>query len=99
EAGRVAVHAGVDDGALAGDEQERVAVVVALELVAPVGLGVRDALAEVFDDARALLDRAGRIHAAPVDTRVARLDGRRQFLGLFPRRTASAALLLATSLR
>jgi hypothetical protein len=74
EAGRVAVDAGVDHGALACNEQERMAVVVALDLVAAVGLGVRDALAQVLDDARALGNRPGRVHAVAVDAGIARLD-------------------------
>ena len=102
EARLVAVDAGVDDGALAGDEQERMAVVIALALVAPVGLGVRDALAQVLDDARALADAPRRVHAAAVDARIARLDRRRlEPLGLAlrcssARTSALAALLLAT---
>ncbi len=50
----VAIDAGVYDGLGVDDEQERVTVVRVLVLVTPIGLLMRDALADVLDDARAL---------------------------------------------
>jgi hypothetical protein len=60
EARVVAVDAGVDDDAAVDDEQEGVVVVGGLCLVAAVSFLVRHALAQVFDDARALADAARR---------------------------------------
>ena len=66
EARVVAVGAAVDDDAAIDDEQEGVVVARVLVLVAPVGLAMRDAIAEILDDAGALADAAQREYAAPV---------------------------------
>src|SRR5215813_13316099 len=71
-----AADAGINDGARIDDEQERVRVVGILVLVAAVGLGVRDALAQVLDDARAPADALRGEHAEPVQRRCAYLDER-----------------------
>ena len=66
EARIVAVGAAIDDDAAIDDEQKGVVVARVLVLVAPIGLAVRDAIAEILDDARALADAAQREHAAAV---------------------------------
>src|SRR5580704_5224649 len=76
EARLVAIDAGVDDRAPVDDEEERMVVVLVLVVVAPVGLGVRHALAKVLDHACALLDALGGEHAQAVQRRVAHLDAR-----------------------
>jgi hypothetical protein len=53
-----------------------VAVIVALFRVASIRFRMRNTIAEVLDDARALFDRRDRVHAATVNLRVARLDER-----------------------
>jgi hypothetical protein len=81
EARLVAIDACIDDGALIHDEQKSVGVAGILVLVAAVGLGVRDALAHVLDDARALADTARGEHTQPVQRRRAHLDERSLVLG------------------
>ncbi len=53
EARLVAADAGVDYGVPIDDEQKCMIVTELLVLVAPIGLAVRDSLAQVLDDARA----------------------------------------------
>ncbi len=65
----IAADTGVDAEVVVDHEQEGVAVVVGLHLVARIRFVVRDAVAHVFDDARAAADAAGRIHATAVDLR------------------------------
>src|ERR1700728_5449059 len=78
EARLVAADTRVDDRVLVGDEQERVVVVRCLVIVALVGLGVRDALAQVFEDARATCDRRQYEPPPTMERRVAHLDARRR---------------------
>src|SRR5580658_1497994 len=47
-------------------EEERVVVALVVILVASIGDSVRDTLAEIFDDARAFLDRTQREHPQTV---------------------------------
>src|ERR1700722_5484197 len=76
EARLVAVDARIDDRAPVDDEEERVVVALVLVVVAAGGFGVRNALAEVLDHARAPLDALGGEHAQAVQRRVAHLDAR-----------------------
>src|SRR5215472_6719959 len=94
EARLVAVDAGVDHRGVVGDEEEGMAVGRALPLVAPVGLRVGDALAEILEHARARLDAVQREHAESVQRRGPHLDQRlrRLFLGAH---TATGALMPA----
>src|SRR5688572_22136389 len=71
----VAAHARVDADAVVDDEQECVTIVLALLLVARVRLLVRDAIAEIFDDARSDRYFARRIYTAAVDPRPPDLVG------------------------
>ncbi len=68
--------AGVDHGVFVDDEQERVVVALVVVFVALVGGGMRHAVAEIFEDARALLDGLHGEHAAAVHGRVAHFDQR-----------------------
>src|SRR5690349_1244988 len=94
EARLVAVDSGVDHRGVIGDKEERVTVRRALPLVAPVGLRMGDALAEIFDHARACRDAVQREHAESVQPRGPHLDERlrRLFLGAH---TATGALMVA----
>jgi hypothetical protein len=88
----VAVDTGVDDDVLVDDEEERVVVVRVLVVVAPVGFLVRDALARVFDDARALRNLARGEHAAAVHSRAPHSDERRA-VDVSGAHTATGALI------
>src|ERR1700722_8612626 len=71
EARIVAIDAAVDHHAAIDDEQECVVVANVLVLVAPVGLAVRQPVAEVLDDARALADAAQGEDSAAMHARAA----------------------------
>ena len=97
EARGVAIHPGVDDGAPVDDEQEGVVVVDRLQVVAAVGLLVRDALAEVLDHPRALADALQREDTESVHGRIAHLDERRAAATLDrPDHTATGATIPAS---
>src|SRR5688572_13707463 len=74
EAGDIAAAGRIDDGARADAEQEGVLRLIFVERVAAIGLRVRDAFTDVFNDALALRDGLGRDDAAAVDTRVHNLE-------------------------
>src|SRR3984957_7095942 len=71
----ITVGARIDDGLRIDDEEERVAVVLLLRLIAPISLVVGNALSEILDDALALLDPAGRKHSAAMYVGIAHQDG------------------------
>src|SRR6185437_3527826 len=72
----IAVDTGIDDGPRVDDEEEGMSVVRILALVAPVGLRVRHALAEILDDAGALADAAQGEGAQSVYLGVSNLEQR-----------------------
>src|SRR6185437_11712241 len=74
EARIIAVMATIDDDTAVDDEQERVPVVGGLGLIATVRLAVRDAIAEILDDAGTLADAPPREHALTVQWRIAHLE-------------------------
>src|SRR5262245_18125988 len=88
----VPIDAGIDHRALDDDEQERVIVVLVVVLVTTIGVTVRDALAEVLDDAGSLGDDAQRERAETVYARLPHLEQRRCRFG-FSAHTATAALM------
>ena len=70
----VAAHARIDDDMSIDDEQEGVVVVRVVVLVTVIGFLVRDAVAEILDDARPFGDAARGEHALAVDGGFADLD-------------------------
>ena len=76
EARGIAVHPGVDHRFSIDDEEKRVIVVVGLAFIASIRLGVAHTLADIFNDASALLDRARREHARSVHLRSPHFYGR-----------------------
>src|ERR1700683_3087454 len=74
EARIVAAGATVDDDGPVDDEQKRVAVVARLMPIAPIGLPMRHAIAEILDDARPFADSAQREHAPAVQPRASYPD-------------------------
>src|SRR5580693_8528804 len=71
EARVIAMHTGIDDYPAVDDEQKRVIVTIALVLIAHVRLTVRNAIAQIFDDARAFADAAQGKYPASVHARAA----------------------------
>src|ERR1700683_4654656 len=76
EARLVPLDTRIDHRARVHDEQEGMAVGGVLVQIAPVCLDVRDPLAQVLDDARALRDAGGGEHAESMQRRVAYFDER-----------------------
>src|ERR1700722_3768297 len=71
EARIIAIDAAVDHHAAIDDEQECVVVANVLVLVAPVSLAVRQPVAQVLDDTRALADAAQGKHTTAMHARAA----------------------------
>ena len=95
EARVVAADGGVDHGVFVDDEQERVIVVLVVIFVTRIGRGVRHAIAEILEDARALGDRRDGEHAAAVHVGIAHFDERRSR----DRRAAALGLRLVDMFR
>lgn len=94
EARFIAVDAGIDHCLGVHGEQEGVAILGLLVLVAVIGALVAHPLAEIFDDICALADSPQRKYAVAMDARVANLKERR-FGAPHSLHTAIGALIAA----
>ena len=71
EARLVSVRSRIDDGLSIDDEQKRMCVIRTFVLIAAVRLPMRDAFAEILNDARAFADAPAGEHPAAVHPREA----------------------------